>query len=1006
MCPQRPNVNPGGGSPERSRSIQTPRVSTLRRDGEPGSSSTTQAGNEIHRNASSSGVSRSDLLPPPDGGGLGTTPSRTPQPTDAPDPRTLSERLAEAAWGAMFVNIPPLNSSEESRSSSGHANSGIILGANRANTGGFAPSQLGHPVSTASPAPPTTGLGGLYNSGDQGFPPLSPVGVGNPHNSAADRPSQFPLVLRPTGDINYNPQRETSTSQLPRPGTSSDKDSSITHTPCELYADGIQAIPSPSGAVRLTRWPSAKRGPRGYRKETTPPTPSHARIHRERRDSSQLQPAGPSADQLVDSDRLLDGPATPHQAAPLDSRNSEPLPQQHVGVAASSNGGQEGLEPQDQNTSPVKLEHTSGAKQRTGGESSRARESLGVPPRSFRGRPPPGIPMPTVSPYFRPADWGTAPGGSGYFPEPFRDGDEECYPRTPVYQPFPEERPDFGAAGSEFPSRKPHRATTVSSWRRKTKSNAVGLKELSKKAAGQTNKIAKKLVVDVPKNLVQSGKKALGLAAPTDQERYERYLHISSPLREGVDLRALELKRARNPKRLTSEELRVLAMEKMEVDYAALEVGSQKSDINRSMSDGGVRRWQAEIAAFERKESMGHPSLVGTSVSETWGHPLPMPPQWFLTTPEGLDIAPGVLQQKQEGGQNATFYTQKVASQGDPHAGQDPMGYLHAPPILHPSVVPHPPPPLPHQHTLPPMPQRQDLTEGQLQIDDMSLGPRGPLPENTPPGMEARSILSARVTSSPDSRPAGKPYELTEERIAAGCTADDEDWDPGEIKRTFGRKNTISDPTSELDCSNEVEGSEHDGRLEGSIAVGEEERMDSRGLTPGFSPRGSVSSAGRALTADSVGVDEQQRLAAPSADGASVNSPRVLSSGFFLPSSPTTSPGSSRSSRSRRSSRSSTESRPLGLGVGRGREEGVVGEVVPEEDEGEDEEGEGGEGGEDEDEDEDEGEGEDEEGEVNEENEDEVEEMREEEGDEDEDEDKDEGEGEGEDEERLLIDVD
>src|SRR5204863_6675672 len=108
---QQHNMSPGVGLPENPNSIRSPRINILHGGGEPGgsTSSTAQPGYEVYLNASSSGVSHSDLLPPPRDG-LGAHPPRGPQPADAADPRTLSEHLAEAARSTTLANISPLNS--------------------------------------------------------------------------------------------------------------------------------------------------------------------------------------------------------------------------------------------------------------------------------------------------------------------------------------------------------------------------------------------------------------------------------------------------------------------------------------------------------------------------------------------------------------------------------------------------------------------------------------------------------------------------------------------------------------------------------------------------------------------------------------------------------------------------------------------------------------------------------------------------------------------------------
>ncbi|KAH0558455.1 hypothetical protein GP486_004884 [Trichoglossum hirsutum] len=919
--------------------MQTPGAGASHGGGEPDGSSTGQSRNWTHwNNPSSSRAFESNSLPPLHGGG--THPPRNPRPTGGPDPRILSERLAEISWNATLTNTSQLNSSEGSRGSNGYANGERVPGAAEANAG---------------PVPLTTGSRSFRNSGDQGFPSSFSGGSRIPQSPATNRPPPppSPLMPRPTGGINHNPQMEASARKLPELKTSSHTESSITSTPSELYAGGIQAIPSHSGAIRVTRWPSARQRPRAYRKKsTTSSAPSHARTHRKKRGSLQTRPAGPSAGQTTDSGRLFGEPTvTSQQAAPVDSCNFG-LPPQHVGVVPSimpSGGEQEvPLEPQDQNISPARREYTGGAGQYTSTKPLREQTFLGSSSRSFRGRPPPGLPVPGIRHYFRPEDWSTATSGeSAHILDPF--------PRTAVYQPPPEAQPpELGAADSEFSFKKPHRVTTFPGWSWKTKSNAVGLKEFSKKAAGQTNRFAKKLMVNVPKTLVQSGKKALGLAAPTYEERYDRYLNMSSSPGEGVDLRALEIKRARNPKRLTSEELRVLAMEKMEVDHAALEVGSQNSGINRSMSDRGVRRWQAEIAALERNASttLDGPSLEGTFTNNP-RYPLSMPPQWFLTTPEDRDIVPGVLQQQgQETGQNTAFYIQREASQaGDHHAGQKPVGrYDHSPPSLpHVSDILRHPPSSPHeQYILPPVRLVQDPTEGgQLQIDDANnLGPQaqGRLPENAPPlsKEEIDAILSTRVTLSPESRPPGKPYEWTEERIVAGCTAF-EDWDLGEIEKAFGRKK-LSDPTPEPRCSNEGEeagGTKCGGHPASNTedAGAEERRTDSLGLTPApsylpESSGGSGAKGGAFFLSGTRAEEEQRPRATLVLEGFSVTPPRILASSFSLPGSQTTHstrPGSSRSYRS--------EPRPLRLDVGVGREESAVENEMSEGGEKEGEEG-------------------------------------------------------------------
>ncbi|KAH0537669.1 hypothetical protein FGG08_005534, partial [Glutinoglossum americanum] len=592
------------------------------------------------------------------------------------------------------------------------------------------------------------------------------------------------------------------------------------------------------------------------------------------------------------------------------------------------------LRNEDPELSPRDISAAISPTDRTGqdtGESSSRRKSWGFSSKRFRRRAPTDLPPLQTPVNFRPIDWGSQSLDVARSPiDPLQKEGGEDYARMPVYEQSSEVRSDLGVAGSELRSRKPRRVATLSGWRRKTKKNVSGLKELSKKAAGQTNRIAKKLVVDVPKTLVQSGRKALGLAEPVSQKRRIRSLNVSPPP-SVVNLRALRVTKTRNPRALTSEELRVLAMDRMDIDYDALKVGSLDSDIHPPANNAGVARWQAEIAALGNEEANDHPPPLGpppeAAPEEATSHPTSAPMGWFLTTPEGLGVIPGILQQQRRGViQDTASHGRAGGSRGNVFPSPNPRVYRRSQPDVRPQAVNHQaihPSSLPRQS----VPQRQGLTQYQLDINELSLQLHSQLPENTP----LNSGAGRQVTMSPNSRPAGKPYHWTDERIIEGCIPD-EDLD----LTSLGRRNAVSDRnySRQADSNERLEGSRAAGvrgaprspassydelmfprsrpiTISSESMAGAEDSSSTRGMAPSPSPKSAANDDEGALSPapspshfalssvvaghDGVG-ERRQRLVSPPADAGRASS-REPMPGYFGAGSRTC-----RSARSRRSS--------------------------------------------------------------------------------------------------------
>jgi hypothetical protein len=784
---QTPTINASLGSRE---------ISGIRR--------TSQARSGVNCGIGSARVPRSDLLPP-----SATTPSRSSQPRDASDPRELSERLAVVSWGTAFANKQPLSSSEESKSTNDSRINRTRPDADNAIDGPPRQSQLENMVNCPKPSFPS---------------PAGPVTSGNGELTWASLfPEDSVILPGPIIDIRCplpqaNQQRESGVEQPPALTAGDGTNVNTTrHMPGAFYACNPQLTRNVSDSLMAQRQASRRHAP--Y------PEPG--------RDAPHLtSPTGGNRDRTVNPDWLS---CQPTKGRSLYSRPPPPRP----GDSAFPGDrlGQNPFRGPPSRPSPAMFRESED-EQGVASETSAPRRPWKLHPTSIQGHLSPGLPVPYSSTpatssqlmnpgQYRPTDWGADVGAVPNLPNPPFEGVERAgelssqRPYTPIpsyqlgegaYANFheqsmdstnvaPEIRTDLGAAGSEFHSRRPYGAkSTISNWKRRADSNVQGFKELSKRAVGQTGKMAEAFV--------RGGMKALRpLAGHTSQERYDKYVEVIRQTAEGVppsscesvDIKALHRKKCRNPKRMTSEELRVLALASMDVDYDALTPGSDTSGVHY-VSEEGIEKWQSAIESHEED----HQAADSQNLRPAGARNPASTPSWFLTTPEGLGIAPGILQQGQRSRHEKTPFGQ-VASQATVNTGQNagantfPRFTPNRPPSVRPQCMCH--------STRPNNPRyqpRPGLNEVQLQANDLRFRPDHSTHPNTlSPVNETPSLgLTSKVALPRGSGPPGKPYVWTDRRISEGRKAN-ENWDLREIRPAFGgrvfeRRGAVAEAPSEV----------------------------------------------------------------------------------------------------------------------------------------------------------------------------------------------------------------
>ncbi|KAI9784630.1 MAG: hypothetical protein M1839_001852 [Geoglossum umbratile] len=858
MRPRKGDANPGVASTERSAdSVQPPRINVLRGSGEHGSiSRASQPESWVNWGAESSRISRSDLVPP----SAIPPPPRSSQPGDASDPRTLSERLAETSWNSMFANIPPINSSEESKSSGGlHINTSAAS----ATYGLPTRSQLENMVNFPEPLFPSPTAPTSSDSGEPAWAPLFPEVSRISSGSAAD--TRHPS---PHGSL----QREPEANQPP--AHTIGNGIGVNDTPAApgvSHTHGSQLTPSLSNTLMVQRRPSRRREHWGEPREDAPPVTSLAEGNQSQTMNPEWPPLQPRKDNSFHS-----FPPPPGSGIRMPMASTA---YPGDGLGEDPHGG-----PPRRPWAVMVRETQSENGQKRGGEPPAQPMPWRYHPTSFQGPLPPGLPIPyTALPItpapptypgpFQPVNWGaglSAAANSTNSPVEGagRGGESSSQrPRTPTpsrrfdanshqqlmdsaIDVVPEIRTDLGAAGSEFPSRKPHRAkSTMTNWRKKAGINVRGFKNLSKRAVGRTSKVAGALV--------RGGMKAFRpLKSQTSQERYDKYVEVINKTAIGVppsscevvDIKALQRKKSRYPKRMTSEELRVLALASMDVDYNALVPGSETSGVHH-MSEGGIDKWQDAIEPHEDGETAGCPPLDrAESRSPT------SPPLWFLTTPEGLGVVPGILQQGSWPSEEGTLFGQAVntsrnvgPSANHPVAARPQIVYTLAPPD-HPRHRPRP-----------------GLSEAQLQIDDPRFRPDPSTRVNAP---SPPLLLPGLATAAP-------PEPLPDLGELGNDDHDDGD-DDDDGRRVFERRGAISGASSPVEV------------------------VCDPGVVVGRDPRG----AGLVVDADGT----ERRLLVPGS--LTSRSPRSRRS----------SRGSRRSSRGSR--RSFGVEGGVGIGIGGGRGEG------------------------------------------------------------------------------------
>ncbi|KAI9764242.1 MAG: hypothetical protein M1840_008632 [Geoglossum simile] len=791
--PRKDGTRTGLTSTERpADNVQSPRANASLGSGELSSiRHTSQARPEVNRGIGSSRISRSpSAIPPP----------RSPQSRDASDPRELSERLAEVSWGTTVANIQPLNSFKE------YGHHIDRAGPSAASTISNLPRRSQQENVVNFPKPPYPSLAGPVRSGNGELTwtsLFSENSVIPPGANTGSRP------LRQA-----NQQGETDVEQPPTPTADSRTRVDTAHNMPGAFCARSPQLTRHVSDTLLAQHRASRRGG---------PCPGLGR------DAPHLtSPTGGNRDRTVNPEWLL---CQPPKGGSFYSR--PPPPGSGVTAFPGNGLGQNPFGHQPNRPWAVMFRESED-EQDVASETLAPRMPRRLDPTSIQRHLPPGLPvpcssMPTASALltnpgpFRPMDWGSDLGAAtNPSNSPSEDMEKigeplsHCPRRsTPsrqlvegIYASFheepidptsvaPEIRTDLGAAGSEFLSRRPGGAkSTISNWRRRADSNVQGFKELSKRAVGQTGKMAGALV--------RGGMKALRpLAGRVSQEKYDKYVEILRQTAEGVppssceavDIKALHRKKCRNPKRMTSEELRVLALASIDVDYDALIAGSDTSGA-RYVSEEGIDKWQNAIEPHGEDHYVAGSQPLRPAEAK---NPVTAP-SWFLTTPEGLGLAPGISQQGGRSRQERTSFRQ-AASQATVNTGQrlGANNFSHFTPN-HPAAV------RPQTMYRPARPDhscyqpRTGPNEAQLQIEDPRFR-RDPLTHaNTPsPVNEMPSLgLTGKMTLLPG---PGKPYMWTDRRISEGWKPNG-DCDLRKIKGAFGgrvfeRREAVSTAASE-----------------------------------------------------------------------------------------------------------------------------------------------------------------------------------------------------------------